>query len=286
MTIRTILVPVRGDGLGEGVLDHAAALGGPFDAHINVVHCRANPADLLPYSTVITAGMRDSILESAKTAAADEEARLQGLFMEYLESRDIVLVEEPPVPSGRISASWHEASGRQASAVAIRGRLADVIAVARPEPGGGGHATLEAVLLETGQLVLMCPPRAAAGIGRHVCIGWNGSAESARAVSAGMSLLERAEKVTVLSAPEGMEDKLTVNDLTEHLGWHDIQADFVTINASGNEVGNMLLAETGRAGGDVLLIGGYGHSRRRELILGGVTQHIIEHADIPVLMVH
>lgn len=58
------------------------------------------------------------------------------------------------------------------------------------------------------------------------------------------------------------------------------------MNVGATEVGNMLLAETGRAGGDVLLIGGYGHSRRRELVMGGVTRHVIEHADIPVLLVH
>jgi len=287
MSIRTILVPVRGDGKGDGVLDHAATLAAPFDAHLNVLHCRSNPEDLIPYSTVITDAMRATIVAAARTSAADEEARVQGLFMDYLESRNIILVEEPPVPAGRVSASWHEVNGRQPAVVAVHGRLADVIAVARPEIGGGGHQTLESALLETGQLVLMCPPKPVTSIGRHVCVGWNGSAEAARAVAAGMALLAKAEKVTILSAPESMEDKLTVADLIAHLGWHDITAEVTTINASGgNEVGNMLLAETGRAGGDVLLIGGYGHSRRRELIMGGVTRYIIEHADIPVLMVH
>ncbi|MDD9878238.1 MAG: universal stress protein [Magnetovibrio sp.] len=285
MTIRTILVPVRGDGKGEGVLDHALALARPFDAHINVVHCRARPEDLLPYSTVITESMRETILESARASAADEEARLQGIFMEYLETREIVLVEDPPVPEGRVSASWHEVQGRQSALVAIRGRLADVIAVAQPD-ADGGHQTLEAALLETGKLVLVCPDRAASTVGKHVCVGWNGSAESARAVSAAMPLLAEAEQVTVFSAPEGMEDKLSTADLTEHLGWHDIQAAVTTLNVGGAEVGNALLAETGRAGGDVLLIGGYGHSRRRELVMGGVTRHIIDHADIPVMMVH
>ena len=286
MTIRTILVPVRGDGKGEGVLDHGLALGTNFDAHLSVVHCRAKPEELLPYSTMITAAMRETILESAKTNAAEEEARLQGIFMDYLESREIVLVEEPPVPEGRVSASWHEMEGHQAAIVAVRGRLADVIAVAQPEAGGAGHKTLEAALLETGQLVLMCPAKTPQSIGRHVCLGWNGSAESARSVSAAMPILAKADKVTVFSAPEGMEDKLTVADLTEHLGWHDIRAEVMTLNVGGSEVGDALLAETGRAGGDVLLIGGYGHSRRRELIMGGVTRDIIENADIPVLMVH
>ena len=287
MTIRTILVPVRGDGKGEGVLDHAEALGRAFDAHLSVVHCRAKPEELLPYSTMITESMRQTILESARATAADEEAHLQGLLMDYLEARDIVLVEEPPVPEGRVSASWHEIEGHQAAIVAVRGRLADVIAVAQPEKSGvSGHKTLESALLETGKLVLMCPPKPTDRIGGHVCVGWNGGAEAARTISAAMPILEAADKVTVFSSPDGLEDKLSADDLREHLGWHDVNAEVTTMNVGATEVGNMLLAETGRAGGDVLLIGGYGHSRRRELVMGGVTRHVIEHADIPVLLVH
>ena len=286
MTIRTVLATVRGDGKGEGVLDHVLALSGPFNAHIHVVHCRARAEDMLPYSTVITAGMRETILQSALTAAAEEETRVKKLFMDYLENHDVTLIDTPPAPSGMASASWHEIEGRQSNVVAVRGRLADVIAVAQPDNGGLGHATLEAALLETGKLVLMCPPTPVTTIGKHPCFGWNGSAESARAISAAMPLIENAETVTILTAPEGMEDKLTIEDLTEHLGWHDIKVNVQTLNVGANSVGQALLDETKAVGGDVLVIGGYGHSRRRELVMGGVTRHIIENTDLPVLMVH
>jgi nucleotide-binding universal stress UspA family protein len=286
MTIRTVLAPVRGDGKGEGVLDHALALGRPFNAHIQVVLCRARAEEMLPYSTVITASMRETILQSALSAAGDEANRVKGLFMEYLDNHDVTLIDTPPAPSGLLSASWHEIEGHQSNVVAVRGRLADVIAVAQPVDGGLGHATLEAALLETGKLVLVCPPKPVTTIGKHPCFGWNGSAESARAISAAMPLIENAEVVTVFTAPEGMEDKLTINDLTEHLGWHDIEVKIRTLNVGGTSVGQALLDETKAEGGDVLVIGGYGHSRRRELVMGGVTRHIIENTDLPVLMVH
>lgn len=286
MTIRTVLVPVRGDGKGEGVLDHALALGKPFNAHIHVVHCRARAEDMLPYSTMITAGMRETILQSALSAAEEEETRVKSLFMEYLSDHEITLIDEPPAPAGLVSASWHEVEGRQPHVVAVRGRLADVIAVAKPEDGGAGHATLEAALLETGKLVLMCPSKPVTTIGRHVCIGWNGSGESARAASAVMSMMEQAEAVTIFTAPENVEDKLTVDDLVQHLGWHDIQAQVQLLDVGAAEIGSALLEQTVAVGGDVLVMGGYGHSRRRELVMGGVTRHIVEHAEIPVLMIH
>ncbi len=286
MSIRTVLVPVRGDGKGEGVLDHAVALATPFSAHIDVLHCQSRAADLLPYSTLITAAMRQTILDAAVTASFDEAERLQRLFSDYLASRKIDLLDKPPATAGRVSAAWRIVEGHQPSVVAVRGRLADVIAVAQPDPSGPGAATLEAALLETGRLVLMCPTTAPQSIGRHVTIGWNGSAESARAVAAGLPILEVAETITVLAAPEDAHDELSVEDLVRHLGWHGISVDTRTIDVPGKKIGQALLAESKALGADVLLIGGYGHSRRRELVMGGVTRHIIEHGDIPVLMVH
>ncbi|MEK9751861.1 MAG: universal stress protein [Rhodospirillaceae bacterium] len=286
MSIRTMLVPVRGDGKGEGVLDHALALGRPFNVHIYVVHCRARAEDLLPYSTVMTSGMRSSILEAAVKAAEEEEARVRGLFMEYLAGHEIQLIEEPPAPDGVVTASWHEIQGKQAHVVAVRGRLADVIAVARPESGGLGHATFEAALLETGKLVLLCPPEPVGTIGRHVCLAWNGSAESARAASAVLPLLECAEKVTLFTAPENLQDELTVDDLINHLGWHGVEGIVRHLDVSAHDIGGALLDNTKAAGGDVLVMGGYGHSRRRELVMGGVTRFIAENTDVPVLMTH
>ncbi len=285
MSIRTLLVTVRGDGKGEGVLDHALALGRPFDVHIHVVHCRARAEDLLPYSTLMTVGMRETILDAAVKGAEEEEARVRGLFMEYLVNHEIQLIEEPPAPPG-VTASWHEVKGRQAHVVAVRGRLADVIAVPRPEAGGLGHATFEAALLETGKLVLLCPPEPVTTIGRHVCLAWNGSGESARAASAALPLMENAEAVTVLTSPENTQDELTVDDLVKHLGWHNVNAVVRTLDVSAHEIGGALLDNTKAAGGDVLVMGGYGHSRRRELVMGGVTRFIAEHTDIPVLMMH
>jgi nucleotide-binding universal stress UspA family protein len=286
MTIRTLLVSVRGDGKGEGVLNHALALGRPFNAHIHVMHCRARAEDLLPYSTVMTSGMRSSILEAAVKAAEEEEARVRGLFMEYLAGHEIQLVSEPPAPEGVVTASWHEVQGKQAHVVAVRGRLADVVCVARPVSGGLGHATFEGALLETGKLVLLCPPEPVETIGKHVCVAWNGSAESARAASAALPILEKAEHVTLFTAPENLEDELTIDDLVGHLAWHGVKGVVRHLDVSAHDIGGALIDNTKAAGGDVLVMGGYGHSRRRELVMGGVTRFIAENTDLPVLMMH
>jgi nucleotide-binding universal stress UspA family protein len=288
MTIRTILVPVRGDGKGEGVLDCALAVGRRFNAHLSVVHCRPRPEDMLPYGVFVPTSFREQIASSATTMANEEEGRVKALFETYCSRHDLAVVDgSAAAPGDRPSASWSEATGKQAEIVAVRGRLADLIAVAQPDTKLNlGRNTLEAALLETGRLVLMCPPAGAGSVCRHVAIGWDGHAEAARALAAAMPILVAADHITVLAGETGRHVELGPEEVRAYLARHDAHAEVRSFRARATEVAQGLLGAVIEAGADVLLIGAYGHSRRRELVMGGVTQHIIEHADLPVLMIH
>ena len=286
--LRTILILVRGDGKGEGVLDHALAVARRFDAHLQVIHCRPRAEDMLPGGVFVPTSFRQQIATFATTMSDDEEGRVKALFQDYCSRHDLVVVDNiSAAPKGRPSASWSEATGKQAAVMAVRGRLADLVAVAQPDPKLDlGRNTLEAALLETGRLVLLCPPAAVTSIGRHVAIGWDGQAEAARAVAAAMPILGAADQITVLAAETGGRVELGPEDLQAYLARHDARAEVRTFRSRATEVADGLLAAAKEAGADVLLIGAYGHSRRRELLMGGVTQHIIDHTDLPVLMSH
>jgi nucleotide-binding universal stress UspA family protein len=286
--LRTILILVRGDGKGEGVLDHALAVARRFDAHLQVIHCRPRAEDMLPGGVFVPTSFRQQIATFATTMSDDEEGRVKALFQDYCSRHDLVVVDNiSAAPKGRPSASWSEATGKQAAVMAVRGRLADLVAVAQPDPKLDlGRNTLEAALLETGRLVLLCPPAAVTSIGRHVAIGWDGQAEAARAVAAAMPILGAADQVTVLAAETSGRVELGPEDLRAYLARHDARAEVRTFRSRATEVAEGLLAAAKEAGADVLLIGAYGHSRRRELLMGGVTQHIIDHTDLPVLMSH
>lgn len=102
MGIRQILVPVRGDGKGEGVLDHALALAGRFKAHIDAVHCRPRPEDMLPFGISVPAMLKQSILSSAGGLADEEERRVRDLFASYCERNDLTRVERHPWPGSTL----------------------------------------------------------------------------------------------------------------------------------------------------------------------------------------
>ncbi len=287
MTVRTILVPVRGDGKGERVLDHALNVARQYSAHLDVVHCRPRPEDLLPFGVSVPAILKKNILASAQTLADEEERQVKGRFDDYCARHQLTVVDAPPWPSDRVSVSWRERTGKQAAIVGLYGRLADVTAVAQPDRQRNvGLNTLEAALLETGRLVLMCPPKAPGGVGSHVALGWNGSSEISRAITAALPILKTAETVTLLSASDGKNGPLGPEDGQAYLASHGIECGIRTMSARATETGQALLAGAKEAGADFLLMGAYGQSRRRELILGGVTQHIIDHAVLPVFLVH
>jgi nucleotide-binding universal stress UspA family protein len=101
-----------------------------------------------------------------------------------------------------------------------------------------------------------------------------------------MPILATADRITVLSADTGGRMELVPEDLRAYLARHDAGAEIKTFRSRATGVAEGLLKAAKEAGADVLLIGAYGHSRRRELLMGGVTQHIIDHSDLPVLMSH
>lgn len=283
MTIKTILAPVRGDGKGERVLDHALAIARPFRAHIDVMHSHPNPEDLIPFATLSMASMRRQLTASASKAAKVEASRVKRLFERYLKKQRVPLVRKPSRRG--VSVSWHEVLGKQHVNVALYGRLADLIVVAKPD-GGIGVNTFEAALMETGRPVLMAPQRRVKTLGRNVAVAWNGSAESAKALMATLSILEAADKVTVFSAPVTTDSRLGINAAVEYLRLHGIKADAKTMNVKATAVGDGLLVGAAKVGADVLLMGAFGQSRGRELVFGGVTQHIVETAEMPVILVH
>ena len=286
MTVRRLLVPIRMDGKGENVLDHALALAGKV-AHIEVIHCRPSPKDLIPFGVSVPSILRDQITQSGDKLATAEEQRVAEMFEQLAAARKLTVVEPGQAhPRNKQSATWRVERGKQASIVSSRGRLADVVVVARPDRDRAiGRNTLEAALVNTGSLVMMCPPVAPPKrIGEHVAIAWNGSREAARALALALPILAKAKTISVLSVA-GEHLELTGAHVLSYLSDHDLKAQHLEV-AAGGSIGKTLIDGAGLAGADCLVMGAYGSSRGRELVFGGATQYVVDHADMPVLMAH
>ena len=282
--LRKILVPVRGDGKGDNVLAHAAALARGFNAHIEITHCRAKPEDLLPFGVPIPAAVRAQLTQSSTELFDAEEAGLRAELEALAKTLNLTLTDKPT--GSAVTASFVEESGRQIDVIRHHGRLADLIAVAKPDIDRNiGTNTLKAALFSTGRPVLMCPETGgtvAEELGQNIVIAWDGSLEASRAVISTLPLLAAAKQVTIVTAT-GKPVSVTADELRDYLAAHDVSASVRIIEAKPN-VARALLDTANKVGADMMILGAYSRNIELERLLGGTTQYIVDHATIPVIM--
>ena len=195
-------------------------------------------------------------------------------------------MSDAPV-DGQASAEWIEEQGRQVDVIKRHGRLADLICVAKPDVDRNlGSNTLKAALFNTGRPVMMCPSREAAPstLCDKVAIAWNGSIESSRAVATTIGILEQASEVTILSGGIEVNGADSASLLT-YLNARGVNAKVEKLPLV-EKVGKELLQQCSESGIDTLIMGAYSSSHERETFFGGNTQHVVDRAEIPVILVH
>lgn len=289
MSIKSIIAPVRGDGKGESVLGLALAIGRKFNAHIDVLHVHAKPEDMIPFGVPVPRMFRQTIMDAAGNIATQEEEQLRAIFDEYCarHKAETISIDALDCPPDRLSISWREETGKQVSVIHDLGPLADLIVVARPDEDSElGMNSLMCALFDARKLTAVAPPQVSETTGRHIAIAWNGSGEAARAVTSAMPLLLEAETVTILMAPDENNSAKTDEGLRRYLCLHGIKPESRTFKIGRRDIGGPLLEAAQKYGADMLAMGAFGAEKRRELILGGVTRHVIENAELPLIMAH
>lgn len=284
--MRKILVPVRGDGKGDNVFAHAVALARGFDAHLDVTHCRARPENLLPFGVPIPAALREQLLSNAVRVFDEEEAGLRQEVLDLAKHHNVKMSDTPT--GNEVSASFSEEAGRQIDVIKHHGRLADLVAVAKPDIDRNlGANTLKSALFHTGRPVMMCPEPSGALpeiLGKNITIAWDGSLEASRAVAMCLWLVRAAETVTILTASS---KPMTVSpaEVQNYLEAHEVRAAVKVIDTKSNAA-KALLAESKALGAELMIMGAYGDNQNYERVFGGVTQYVVDHADMPVILVN
>ena len=173
------------------------------------------------------------------------------------------------------------------------GRLAriydlSIVTQAEPESLGAEDLVIEGALFEAGRPVLVVPYIQAAPIALdRVLLAWDGSRQAARACADALPLLRRANRVDVVmvTAERSQDSEVAGADIAQHLARHDIKVEVKRLSDSGG-IGETLLSYAAASGGNLLVMGGYGHSRLREFVLGGATRGILDAMTLPVLLSH
>jgi nucleotide-binding universal stress UspA family protein len=285
MTIKFILAPLTGGKRDALTLAGAFAAAEPFEAHVRALFARPNPTEALPYfgdemAPAIAEELVNSSREAIDAASASARAALNAAAA-AAEFETVETAEPGP------TASFVEMSGHFADCVSRAGQLADLIVFGPLREGGhpGLNEAFEAALLKTGSPVLLGSEALNTAFAT-VAIGWNASAASARAVSAALPFLVRARTVQIIAVQGPAAIEGGIGPLQDYLRVHGIEARAIQPEAQANAVGDVLLETAVATRADLLVMGGYGHSRLREWFAGGVTRRIVSQATLPLFLVH
>lgn len=282
--IKSILVPVRGDGMVATVLAHAAELAKQHRAQVNVVHCRAQAKDMMPQGISLNDFARKVMMEQAVELANRQEDHLRGILRRL--ARDFGL-EDSADTDAHTACTFTEEQGRMADVVKHAGRLSDLIVLPKPQRERNlGQSSLKAALYGAGRPVLICPGQLQPDetFAQHVAVGWNGSLPAARAVASSLDIVHGARKVSILTGGKVQLHGPTVDELVAYYAQRGITADIVRFE--GKDPATELLKTCKSIGASLLVIGAYSHSHETEMLFGGNTERIVDKTEMPILMAH
>lgn len=177
---------------------------------------------------------------------------------------------------------------------AQHGRHADLVIVGQPDPdmvSASESMLVETAFMSTGRPALIVPYIGAKPVPpRQIICSWDGSREAARALRDALPLLASATSVTLMVVrPEHLGNRVGEQpgaDVATFLARHGVRVEVKTEPAAGLGVGDVLLSAASDQGADLIVMGGYGHSRLREIVFGGTTAHLLAHMTVPILLSH
>lgn len=279
MTYKSVLVHAADESRWSRVLDVAITVARRFEAHLTAL-CVMPPEILDP---ALTPGGAATVIDRHRKAFETSEARMKGAFEER--SRTAMIGAEWRTDDARRASGWER--------LIEHGRSADLIIASQRDPHWPLAHLLESpadLVLKSGRPVLFVPATGHhAEFGNRAVVAWNGSREAARAAFDAVPLLRDADKVSVLwvnAEKDKAAQDLPAADLCTALARHGVRAEAGTIAHADDRAGDVLLERARQTNASLLVMGGYGHSRLRELVLGGATRHVLQHMSVPVLMSH
>jgi nucleotide-binding universal stress UspA family protein len=280
MTHPTVLVHVDDSPECRHRLSVALPLSQTLGAHVVGAYFEDEPDVSLSLAPLLSAGSSEPVRN-----LADRQQFAESLFRKAAKAAGVTDVE------------WRTPSGAGIDAAVAHARSADITVLSQPESAqldrGFDGQRLAAVLLESGRPLLVAPRiELEPGFGRRIVVAWDGGREASRAVGDALPLLVRAARVTLAcldpSATARGADGPARERLVEYLRRHGVkvQLDVDRLGEDDISVGDWLLSRMADISADLLVMGGYGHPRWRERVLGGATRSLLAAMTVPVFMAH
>jgi nucleotide-binding universal stress UspA family protein len=279
MSMKTILVPMEYHDTMQSALETALLLGRRCDSYIEGFALRWAINEFLVGDV-----MGGVVPVNYSEDVAAETKKAKRIFETFMQQHDVPRATETTEST---SFGWLDDAPGGESFIGSYGRVFDVIVMKRrDEHSGPMHdRAIESGLFESGRPILLAPPLPPRQIGTNVLIAWNCSTEQARAIALAMPLLQKADRITVLTVIGGTGVAgPSAEQLIRYLQRNGIPAEAKGVELDSRSTGEAILATAQSLGCDLLIKGAYTQSRLRQWIFGGATQHVLENAALPVLL--
>lgn len=271
--IKDVIVNLALNKSRDSVRDYAITVARTFDAHLAGV-AFADGANLLVFlAPEFPSSLIADILAENRKAARSAVERFEAAVKGSLLSVEHRLVEAPP--------SFSEMARRY-----------DLSVVMQSDNSNGVYndVLIEATLFESGRPVIVVPyiQKEGMNLDRIVCC-WDGSRAAARAINDALPLLQRARTVELLivtNKKTGNGQEIRGVEIGSHLARHGIKVEVEILPAADIDVANVILSRVAECSASMIVMGGYGHSRVREFILGGATRGVLTTMTVPVFISH
>ena len=278
MPLRDVLVHMDNTRQCRSRLQTAVALAAANGAHLVGLYIKFHypvPREMLAYFPEETLNV---VLKRHAEAANQDEGTLEKQFREVTERAGV-------------SAEWQCANGDPVQSIKTVARQCDLVVISQMKPDSNSFTEdsdlIDNLVLISGRPVLLVPSAGAYPIvGKNVLIAWDGGRRSTRSVNDALPLLKGAERVKVLAINPKGHLAIETNAICRHLDRHGIGAVGEELEAKTVDIGHAIRTKAADMDADLIVMGAYGHTRWRELVLGGVTRHMLSNMTIPVLMSH
>jgi nucleotide-binding universal stress UspA family protein len=295
-----ILVPATGTEADAPVFATALGVARLLPAHLEFLHVRIDAEQTLTHmasgdirglsgipSGGAGGGIRfGQVFQDLEQAVSARQRKAEAAFRDFCEREGVAVTADPS--AALPSAEWRMETGNELTCLTEHARAADLIVLGREREGEQvAMDVLEVTLLTTGRPLLIAPQEFRTERSGVVAIGWSDRREAARAVAAAQPFLHLADRVVILAVSEDPRIHARSCERLRHaLSWHNPRLTVQYLKPGDQTPEDTLLAGASALNADMLVMGGYGHSRVRETIFGGFTRRMLSYADLPVLMAH
>ncbi|MEO1138960.1 MAG: universal stress protein [Pseudomonadota bacterium] len=288
MSLRTLLVPLCGAPTDSALLETAFGLARMSKAHAHAVFTRPDPQEVFVYKGTLPGAHAEEweteVSKKIEATGKADAARSRRTFNKVLKSEGIDK-EAPDVSRQEATGGWEQLVGDPWDIVPSFARFFDLTVFSREskEHKLARNGLLVETLMHSGQPVLYYPELSHFKFPSHVLVAWNGSNAATRAIVAAIPILGLVDLVTIAVVGDEISSETEVSRLTDYLSAHSIEATSEFLPSLGKTTGKRILEFAHERECDLIVLGGFGHGRYREAIIGGTSRYLLNHADVPLL---